>query len=311
MLRSVLLLIYGFITFKLSAQFPPNVKEISPQITTQSYLDSTRELTKGKPELNAPYVALTYDFRNVDSVEWIYTEIKVPKGEAPLHTYYCAIGGYGYYCGIQINSRKERRIIFSVWDSANGNNNKKLIPEAKKAVLISAAPNVKVTRFGNEGSGIHTHYKYDWQEDSTYKFLIHSIPDSISRTTTITLFVEIEGGWKMIAKIKRPEYIGFEKASGSFMEDFSSKDDEHRRSASFQNQWVRKISGGWIEITKAYFSQPFENKNREIKDYGCGISESNGFMLSSGGGFTGTYLHPPVWVMKNNGGIIPLKKMPE
>jgi hypothetical protein len=288
-----------------------NVTEVSPRLVTQSYLDSTRGLTKGERNLNAPSVALTYDLRNIDSVEWIYAEIKVPKGEAPLHTYYSAISGYGYYCGLQTNSKKEKRIIFSVWDSANGNNNQKLAPGSTRAVLIAAAPHVIYNRFGNEGSGVHTHYIYDWSEDSTYKFLLHTVPDLISNTTTITLFVELKRNWEMIAKIRRPENISFEKAFSSFMEDFSSKDDVHRRSASFQNQWVCKRSGEWVEINKAYFSQPSGDKNRKIKDYGCGRSDSNGFLLSSGGGFTDSYLTTPVWVIKERTGSIPLKTLPE
>jgi Domain of unknown function (DUF3472) len=289
----------------------PDDRRISPKIITQAFLDSTRTLTKGDKKLNATYLSLVYNFWDIDSVEWVYTEAKVPKGEAPLKSYYCAIQGYVYYCGLQTNSEKERRIIFSVWDAKEGSSKKSEVVDKDRAILISAGEGVVFNRFGREGSGVHTHRQFNWQEDSTYKFLIHTAPDSISRTTTITLFVEIENIWKLIAKIKRPEYIGYEKGAAAFLEDFSSRDDRHRRSVSFQNFWVRKVSGDWKEITKAHYYLPFGDSNRKIKDYGCGISTSHGFMLSSGGGFTDTYLPPAIWVTRNASKIIPVSIMPE
>jgi hypothetical protein len=296
---------------KLYSQTPtPGDKAILPAFITQSHLDSTRSLTQGDNKLNAAYLGLVYNFRNIDSVEWIYSEIKVPNGEAPLKTYYCVIQGYQYYCGIQTNSKTERRIIFSAWDTRGGKNNVD-IPDAEKAVLVSAGDGVVFNRFNNEGSGIHTHYRFDWKEDSTYKFVVHTVPDPVSKTTTVTLFVEIERIWKLMATIRRPEFIGYEKGAGAFMEDFTGRDDQHRRSASFQNTWVRNVSGKWSEINKAWFYLPFGDRNRKMKDYGCGLSTTNGFMLISGGGFTGAYLTTPVWVKKGSTGIIPVIKLPE
>ncbi|MEO8820215.1 MAG: DUF3472 domain-containing protein [Ginsengibacter sp.] len=283
-IKSFHLLLFIFILCKVNAQKVKQAeKETLPVIVTQPYLDSTRSLTQGNSKMNAAYLTLTYNFNNIDSVEWIYDEVKVPRGEAPVKTYYCAISGYIYYCGLQVNSKKERRIIFSVWDNKYGKNNKNQSSDSIRPKLISVGKDVITERFGNEGSGIHTHYKYDWHEDSVYKFLIHTVPDSILKTTTVTLFVEINNQWKMIAKIKRPQCIGYEKGAMSFLEDFNGKDDEHRRSASFQNQWVRKVSGEWVEVTKAFYTLPFGDKNRKIKDYGCGLSSSHGFMLTSGG----------------------------
>jgi hypothetical protein len=293
-----------------SQNITPNDKTIIPPVITQSYLDSTRNISKGEGRLNAAYLGLVYNFRSIDSVEWIYNEIRVPKGEAALRTYYCVIQGYNYYCGIQTNSKPERRIIFSAWDSRGGKN-KTDIPDSEKSVLVSAGKGVIFNRFNNEGSGIHTHYQFDWREDSTYKFLIHTVPDSILKTSTITLFVYIDNSWKLIAKIRRSEFIGYEKGAASFMEDFTSRDDKHRRSGSFQNFWVRNVSGSWKEINRVYYYLPFGDGNRKIKDFGCGLSTSHGFMLISGGGFAGAYIPTPVWLTRDASGIIPVSKLPE
>ena len=120
----------------------------------------------------------------------------------------------------------------------------------------------------------------------------------------------MDNQWKMVAKIKRPEFVGYEKGGWSFLEDFGT-DDLHRRSASFQNLWIRQNSGRWTEITKAYYYLGFGDNNRKIKDYGCALSDSYGFMLSSGGGFTKTYLSPPIWVERKAKKEIPINEMPE
>ncbi|WP_106602872.1 DUF3472 domain-containing protein [Chitinophaga ginsengisoli] len=289
-----------------------SLNTISPlNIITQANLDSTRYLTKGDKRLNAPYLTLSYDLNNIDSVEWVYAEIKVPQGEAPLHTYYSVIGGNLFYSGIQTISKTERRIIFSVWDANSGDNDKEKVPDSARAVLLAAKKNIVYSRFGNEGSGVHTHYVYDWKEDSTYKFLIHAVPDSFKNSTTFTLFVDFDKHWEMIAKIRTPQSQGYPKYIHSFIEDFSTRDDEHRRSASFENVWVRKTNGAWKEITQAIFNLPFGDKNRKFKDYGCALSTSFGFMLSSGGGYTGTYIPVPALIKRNAKGIVPLKTMPE
>ncbi|MDE1191299.1 MAG: DUF3472 domain-containing protein [Arachidicoccus sp.] len=282
-----------------------NLKYISSK-----YLDSTRDLTKGNNNLNATYLTLNYELNNIDSVEWAYAEVRVPKGEAPLYTYYSVLGGSSFYSGIQVNSEQERRIIFSVWDAKGGNNNKNVTADSSRATLISADKNAFVDRFGNEGSGVHTHLIFDWKEDSIYKFLIHAVPNFIENSTTYTLFVKVDENWKMIAKIKTPHFSNYLKYAYSFLEDFSSHDDTHRRAVSYQNIWVRTVTGNWKEITQGRFYLPFGDKGRAIKDYGCGLS-SNGFMLISGGGFNGTYIPTPALVIRHSTNIIPLNKMPE
>jgi hypothetical protein len=71
--------------------------------------------------------------------------------------YYCGANWHpgepaGGYCGIQHNSAKERRTIFSIWDTTD-----KLHPKITHADLKTIH-----NRFGGEGEGGHTRILWDW-----------------------------------------------------------------------------------------------------------------------------------------------------
>ena len=281
------------------------------KLITQNYLDSTKNLTTGNPQLNAPYLSLYYDLQRTDSIEWAYGEINVPKNEAPVNTYYCILGGNYFYSGIQVNSGTERRIIFSVWDAKGGNNDKNLVADSARATLLYACKDLYTDRFGGEGSGVHTHLIFDWKEGTTYKFLLNAQPDFKEKSTTYTFFVQTDNKWKMLAKIKTPYFSSYIKYLYSFLENFGRNDGMNRRSASYQNIWVNQVNGCWNEITRPSFHLPFGDNNRLKKDYGCGLSTANGFMLSSGGGFTDTYIPENSFIQRPATGIIPVLQMPD
>lgn len=55
-----------------------------------------------------------YSIPQNSNIEWYDNEVKVPKGEDVLGSYFMANGfGEGYF-GFQVNSPTERRILFSV-----------------------------------------------------------------------------------------------------------------------------------------------------------------------------------------------------
>ncbi len=281
----------------------PHLKPLTP-----ADLDRTRLLTQGSKKHGAAYLALNYFLK--EPADWIYAEINVPTGEAPAHTYYSVLGGRLFYSGIQVHSTRERRVIFSVWDANAGNNNPRQVPDSMRATLLEKGPQVFSSRFGREGSGVHTHLVYDWKEDATYKFLIHLQPDSVHHQTIYTLFFEKDQRWKRIAKISTPTLMKSLTEAQAFLEDFSTHDDRHRRSASYQ-MWVHTLSGEWQEVTQAVLTLPFGDQNRSVKDYGCGLSTSNGFLLSSGGGYTETYVPIPTLVQRPQSEKKPVIDLPE
>lgn len=74
---------------------------------------------QSSPSVHASYSSASSTSKSYD---WLYQEVKVPEGMDPLYTFYMAIGFYRGYLGIQTNSPTERRVLFSVWDSKDADN---------------------------------------------------------------------------------------------------------------------------------------------------------------------------------------------
>ena len=79
-----------------------------------------------------------------------YNEVAVEQS-AP-GTYFIVCGWSKGYFGIQELANGKKLLLFSVWDPAAGNDPAKVAPE-KRVKLLHNDPQVRVKRFGNEGTG--------------------------------------------------------------------------------------------------------------------------------------------------------------
>ena len=108
-----------------------------------------------------------------------YTEAKVEKSAEG--TYFMTCGwGKGYF-GIQELGNGKKLVLFSVWDPTNGDDPKK-VPEERKVKLLHKDPEVRVGRFGNEGTGGQSFYDYDWKLGVNYRFMVTAKADGKNRT---------------------------------------------------------------------------------------------------------------------------------
>lgn len=98
-----------------------------------------------------------------------------------IGTYFMANGFAEGYFGIQVNSEKERRILFSVWSPFH-TDDPKSIPDDQKILLLKKGEGVYTGEFGNEGSGGQSFLRYNWQAETTYKFLLKGEPDGKGNT---------------------------------------------------------------------------------------------------------------------------------
>ena len=94
----------------------------------------------------------------------LYGEITVLATHPAI--YYCGANWHpgepaGGYCGIQHNSTRERRTIFSIWDTS---------PQLHPKVT-EADPDTVFGRFGGEGEGGHTHMLWPWNTNDTFPVL--------------------------------------------------------------------------------------------------------------------------------------------
>jgi hypothetical protein len=237
-----------------------------------------------KPRRNAASVHLRYPLPDSIKALTFYNEITVPAGADHVHSYYMACGFARGYFGIQVNSPTERRVIFSVWDAGNEATDRGKVPDSNRVQLLAKGEDVYADDFGNEGTGGHSHWVYNWKTDQTYKMMVTALPDSASQTTIYTgyFFLPEEQKWKLIASFKAPKDGQTLTKLYSFSENFVGLNGQLQRKAFFGNQWVQKRNGQWSELTQSSFSYDATGKAGDRIDYGAGVQDGR-FYLWHGG----------------------------
>jgi FKBP-type peptidyl-prolyl cis-trans isomerase len=237
-----------------------------------------------KERRNAASVHLMYPLPDSSKIVAFYSEIKVPKGSDIIHSYFMACGFARGYFGMQVNAPDERRVIFSVWDAGNEAVDRDKVVDSNRVKLIDRGEDVIAADFGNEGTGGHSHWLYNWHADSTYKFLVTATPDSATNTTTYAAYFYAPelSAWKFIAAFRAPKDGDYLHHLYSFVENFSGVNGQLQRKAFFGNQWVQDEEGAWNEITKATFSCDATGRAKDRIDFGGG-ADANQFYLWNGG----------------------------
>jgi FKBP-type peptidyl-prolyl cis-trans isomerase len=237
-----------------------------------------------KTRRNAASVHLRYPLPDSIRAVTFYNEVTVSVGDDPVHTYYMACGFKRGYFGMQVNSDKERRVIFSVWDSSNEAVDRNKVADSNRVKLLAKGTGVVAGDFGNEGTGGHSHWVYNWKAGQTYQFAVTVLTDSASQTTIYTgyFYLPEEKEWKMIAAFRSPHDGNTLTNLYSFSENFWGTNGQLKRKALFGNQWVQKRNGQWKELTTASFSYDATGKAGDRIDYAAGV-ENGQFYLSNGG----------------------------
>ena len=239
-----------------------------------------------KPRRNAASVHLKYPVSDSIKTVSFYNEITVPAGFDPIHTYYMACGFARGYFGIQVNSEKERRVIFSVWDAGNEAVDRNKVENDNRVVLLAKGDSVITNDFGNEGTGGHSHLVYPWKTQTTYKFLVTALTDSASQTTIYSgyFYLPEKQRWKLIASFSAPKDGKPLRGLYSFSENFVGINGQLERKALFGNQWIQNgANGQWSELTEARFSYDVTGKMGDRIDYGAGVTANGAFELRHGG----------------------------
>jgi len=231
-----------------------------------------------------PSVHLNYQIPETTNAEWYYNEVTVPENEDKIGSYFMANGfGEGYF-GIQVNSATERRILFSVW-SPFETDDPKSIPETHKIKMLKKGDNVHSGEFGSEGSGGQSYLKYNWKAGTTYKFLLHGIPQNNNSTNYTAYFFAPElKKWILIASFNRPQTNTYLKRFHSFLENFVPEQGDLSRKVLFNNQWICDDKGNWSEINSVRFTTDNTGTKEYRMDFAGGL-EKGSFYLKDGGFF--------------------------
>ncbi|PWU02726.1 MAG: hypothetical protein C5B52_04730 [Bacteroidetes bacterium] len=267
------------------------LKKNSVNITEIQSIKFAGEATQGMHfnkdcRRNAASVHLKYPVADTSKLVAFYNEVTIPAGSDLVNSYFMACGFKRGYFGMQVNSNIERRIIFSVWDAGTESFDRNKVNSENKVSLIAKGEQVFAGDFGNEGTGGHSHWVYDWKSDETYRFLITAAPDSANGTTIYAgyFFVPESQKWKLIATFKAPKDGEYLHGLYSFVEDFDGANGQGYRKALFSNQWVRDDNHGWKEITECNFSTDATGRSGERTDFGGGTEGENFYLWN--GGFT-------------------------
>jgi len=242
---------------------------------------------------------LWWDREKQDDAACLYGEITVLATHPGI--YYCGANWHpgepaGGYCGIQHNGVKERRTIFSIWDTAA-----KLHPK-----VMEADSKTIFDRFGNEGEGAHTHMLWNWQVGKTFQFFVHKQPGSDGKTTEARYYIfdHETKAWLHSATIISPngdkkseksvETIG--GGLNSFLENFDGKDKAVPKLALYrlwlgtdvENMKCLTRAGGdgvWGKLHDAYFLAEGGKKELDTmfdgfkKQYGAPVFGEKGHKL--------------------------------
>ncbi len=229
-----------------------------------------------------PSVHLRYDIRGRTDVEYFYSEITVPTGNDVVGSYYMANGFTDGYFGMQVNSEKERRVLFSVW-SPFQTDDPKAIPETERILLQKKGEDVYTGEFGNEGSGGQSFLRYPWKADISYGFLLRAMPEGTEATVyTAWFFAPEVNQWTLIASWRRPKKAAYLSGLYSFLENFVPETGKTTRLARYGNQWIRDASGHWHELTQAKFTGDNTARKNYRKDYGGGVIDGAFFLRNCG-----------------------------
>ncbi len=180
--------------------------------------------------------------------------------------YYCGANWHpgepaGGYCGIQHNGPRERRTIFSIWDTT---------PKLHPSVTEADARTI-FNRFGGEGEGSHSHMIWDWKEREPFRFFVQKQRGTQPRTIDARYYLYDPGvkKWLHSATIQSPEEgqpsVGtLGGGLNSFLENFVGKDKEVPKIALYR-LWLgsrpekmqcltrARGDGTWGELHDAYF----------------------------------------------------------
>jgi hypothetical protein len=231
-------------------------------------------------------VHLAYPVPRETKVQAFYCEATAV--EDPVWTFYMASGWHRGYFGMQINSPTERRIIFSVWDSGNEAVDRNKVAAPDRVTLVAKGEGVYSGDFGNEGTGGHSHLKFQWKTGEKQRFLVTAQP--VDATHTIFsgyYFRPDQQQWMLISSWRAPKDGGGLRGLHSFSENFGGANGHLQRKALFGNQWYQTDAGQWVEITTASFSHDSTGKADRLDRF-MGVADGQ-FFLSHGGfvpGFT-------------------------
>ena len=211
-----------------------------------------------------------------------YNEARIQ--ESVPGSYFMACGWTTGYFGIQELGNKDKIVLFSVWDPTKGDD-AKAVPLEKRVEVLYSDPDVRVARFGGEGTGGNAKLRTDWAIGERCRFLVRIEVED--QKTSYTGWFSRDGAkeWRKLVTFRVTTGGQPLKGYYSFVEDFrrDGKSPAERRSAVYGPAWVRTLQKEWVPVVKATFGAD----GTKLDTIDAALA-GEGFSLSTGGATTMT-----------------------
>jgi hypothetical protein len=209
-----------------------------------------------------------------------YAEVTVEKTVPGSYFQVCGFNG-GYF-GIQDHGNGKKVGIFSVWDTATGND-PKAVAEKDRVETVFKGEGVRASRFGGEGTGGHSDFDFDWKVGETYRFFLSSKISDKKTEYSAFIYEPDKKAWMHVATFAAPD--GGKKLTGlySFIEDFrrDTRSATEVRRARYSNQWIMLPDGKWEAVTRAKFTA--SGASWEAKEtINAGVEDKSLFLQTGG-----------------------------
>lgn len=197
-------------------------------------------------------------------------------------SYFMACGWNTGYFGIQELGNGHKVVIFSVWDPTRGDDPNAVKTEDRVECLYHA-PDVRIRRFGGEGTGGQCMGDFNWQIGQVNRFIVTSEVQENKTAYTGYIWDNQKKEWKKLVTFRTRTGGLPLRGLYSFVEDFrrDRKSVNEVREAEFFNVFVRKTDGSWIPVPRARFTA--SNATWESKDNIDAGFRKNVFYLITGG----------------------------
>ncbi len=182
-----------------------------------------------------------------------YNEVTVEKS-AP-GTYFMVAGFNAGYFGIQELANGKKLVLFSVWDPGE-QNDPNAVKTEDRVRLEYNDPQVRVKRFGGEGTGGQSFFDFDWKVGTTYRCLVTSTAKDGRSVFTGYFYLPEEKQWRKLVTFSTIATKRQLRGLYSFVEDFKRDrvSATKERQARFGNGWVKTLTGEWKPLATATFT---------------------------------------------------------
>jgi hypothetical protein len=208
-----------------------------------------------------------------------YNEMVVEKSTGG--SYFMACGWSRGYFGIQELVDHRKAILFSVWDAGDAEKSK--VSAEERVECLYQAPDVKIRRFGGEGTGGQCMGDFKWVLGETNRFVVKAEVEGEKTSYTGYVYAAEKKEWKRLVTFR--VRTGGDPLRGLylFVEDFRRDGESVKevRMARYGNGWVRLGDGDWRPLNQARFTA--SNSSFEAKETIDAGFDGAWFYLVTGG----------------------------